>query len=292
MLTDEQKAKILAFQKDEITSYHLYHRLAKIIRDPHNAEVMRDMATTEMRHYQFWKKISQADVRPNFLQISFYILMVRVLGLTFSIKLAEKGEKAGAEGYEEFEPIVPGAAQLGKDEEEHEASLAGMIEEELLSYVGSIVLGLNDALVELTGTLAGLTLALQNGQLVAISGLITGIAAAFSMAASEFLSARADNDTRAGRSAVYTGVAYLATVVLLILPYLIIPQGGSGIFVSLAITLVIAILIILGFNFYVAVAKDLPFRRRFLEMLGISMGVAAFSFLVGLLVRSVFGIDV
>lgn len=291
-MEDWQKNKVISFQKEEITNYHLYSQLANTIKDVHNAQVIRDMAATEMNHYQFWKKISQVEVQPNQIQIFFFMLMARLLGLTFSIKLIEKAESVGAKEYEEFDAVIPGAAKLGKEEEEHEAALAAMIQEEFLSYVGSIVLGLNDALVELTGTLAGLTLALQNGKLVAISGLITGIAAAFSMAASEFLSARADNDAKAGRSAIYTGVAYLITVVLLILPYLVIPQTNSGIFISLAVTLVIAILIILGFNFYVSVAKELPFKQRFLEMLGISMGVAAFSFLVGLLVRSVFGIDV
>ncbi|GAP22611.1 VIT1/CCC1 transporter family protein [Leptolinea tardivitalis] len=291
MITEEQRSKIRQFQKDEITSHLLYKQLAKIIKDQNNARVIHEMSDTELRHYQFWKNVSNEDVQPNSIKIFFLILMVRILGLTFSIKLIERGEAAGAKEYAEFESVIPGAAQLGKDEEEHEEAMTAMIEEEFLSYVGSIVLGLNDALVELTGTLAGLTFALQSGQLVAVSGLITGIAAAFSMAASEFLSARADNDSKAGRSALYTGIAYIITVILLILPYLLVPQAGKGIFISLAITLLIAVLIILGFNFYVSVAKDLPFKQRFLEMLGISMGVSALSFIVGLIVRNVFGIE-
>jgi len=291
MITEEQKQKILNFQKDEMTSHLLYKQLAGLIKDKHNAEVIREMSDTEMRHYQFWKKVSGTEITPDRIKIFFLLLMTRILGLTFSIKLIERGEAAGAKEYAEFETVVPGAAQLGKDEEEHEEAMAGMIEEEFLSYVGSIVLGLNDALVELTGTLAGLTFALQSGQLVAVSGLITGIAAAFSMAASEFLSARADNNPKAGRSALYTGLAYIFTVILLIMPYLVVPQHGNGIFISLAITLTIAVLIILGFNFYVSVAKDLPFKQRFLEMFGISMGVSVLSFIVGIIVRNVFNID-
>lgn len=292
MIPEEQMKKILIYQKDEMTNYQLYKKVADLIKDPHNADVMREMADTELRHYEFWKAVSKRDVKPDVLKIYFLLVLVRLLGLTFSIKLLEKGEAAGAKEYAEFDSVIPGAAKLGEEEEEHENELAGMLREDFLSYVGSIVLGLNDALVELTGTLAGLTFALQSGQLVAVSGLITGIAAAFSMAASEFLSARADNDAKAGRSALYTGAAYLITVVLLILPYLLIPQGGNGIYISLAITLLIAILIILCFNFYVSVAKDLPFKQRFLEMLGISMGVSALSFIVGLIVRNVFGIEV
>jgi len=42
-----------------------------------------------------------------------------------------------------------------------------------------------------------------------------------------------------------------------------------------------AILIILVFNFYISVAKDLPFKQRFFEMAGISLGVAVISFIIG-----------
>ena len=164
-----------------------------------------------------------------------------------------------------------------------------MIEEERLNYVGSIVLGLNDALVELTGALAGLTFALQNGVLIATSGLITGIAASLSMAASEYLSKRAENDERALKSALYTGITYIITVALLILPYLLMPNKY---FISLIITLIIAVLIILIFNFYISVAKGLPFKSRFLEMAGISLGVAGLTFFIGFLVRITLGVSI
>lgn len=291
-MNEQQMRKIWEFQKDEITGYHLYDRLADRIKDPNNAKILREMSSAEFAHYHFWKKISGVDVPADIAKIFFYTLMFRLLGLTFSVKLMEKGEKAGVEEYEAFEAVVPGAAKLGHEEQEHEDALSAMIQEDFLSYIGSIVLGLNDAMVELTGTLAGLTFALQNGKLVAASGLITGIAAAFSMAASNYLSERAERNPNAGRSALYTGGAYLITVALLILPYLLVPQVNSGIYISLGLTLLVTIAIIFGFNFFISVAKDMPFKPRFLEMLGISMGVATFSFLVGLVVRKVFGVDV
>jgi VIT1/CCC1 family predicted Fe2+/Mn2+ transporter len=155
--------------------------------------------------------------------------------------------------------------------------------------VGSIVLGLNDALVELTGALAGLTFALQNASLIALAGLITGIAASFSMAASEYLSMKSEGETqRALKAALYTGAAYIVTVILLVIPYLVL----ANYFISLGVTLSVAVLIILFFNYYVSVAKDLDFRRRFLEMAGVSLGVAAFSFGVGYLIRIVLGVEV
>ena len=72
------------------------------------------------------------------------------------------------------------------------------------------------------------------------------------MAASDYLSSKAENNPRAKKSAVYTGVAYLITVILLILPYLLAPSK----FIALGLTLAIAVLIIFCFNYYVSVALE------------------------------------
>jgi VIT1/CCC1 family predicted Fe2+/Mn2+ transporter len=286
------KNDILRFQREELTGALLYGALAKTIKDKKNAQVLSDMAQAERGHYAFWKKISGVDVPAYGLRIFFLNLTARILGLTFALKLLEKVEKDAGEGYARVAHLVPEAVRIGQDEEAHEEALIAMIDEERLVYVGSIVLGLNDALVELTGTLAGLTFALQRGSIVAISGIITGIAAAFSMAASDYLASKAEGNPRAKKSAIYTGVAYLVTVILLVMPYLVLPQTGKWIYLSLGITLCIAIAIIAGFNYYLAVAKSQNFKAKFLEMAAISLGVAAFSFLVGLIVRAVFGVEV
>jgi VIT1/CCC1 family predicted Fe2+/Mn2+ transporter len=167
--------------------------------------------------------------------------------------------------------------------------MLGMLDEERLRYIGSVVLGLNDALIELTGALAGLTLALQNKQLIALTGSITGIAAAQSMAASEYLSTKAEGGSQQPlKAAFYTGMTYVVTVVLLIAPYLLLPNY----FVSLACTLSTAVLIIALFNFYISVAMDQPFKKRFAEMAILSLGVAGLSFLLGLALRVVLGVEV
>ena len=201
----------------------------------------------------------------------------------------EKGEEGAQKEYEQACEYIPEARQIVVDEDEHEKALIDLLEEKKLNYVGSIVLGLNDALVELTGTLAGLTFALQNTRLIAVAGLITGIAASFSMAASEYLSTKSEgNGANALASSIYTGLAYIGTVVVLILPYLLF----TNYFLCLAMTLSFAILVILFFNYYIAIAKDLNFRKRFWEMFTISMGVAAFTFGIGYLIRVFLGVDV
>jgi len=51
------------------------------------------------------------------------------------------------------------------------------------------------------------------------------------------------------------------------------------------------VVIIALFNFYISVAKNQPFGKRFFEMAGLSLGVAAFSFLIGFLISNWLGVD-
>lgn len=288
-LIEGTRNKVLGFQRTEITEYHIYSRLAKKVNSPENAQIMERIAKDELRHYNEWKKHSGQDIQPDWLKVWWYYLISRIFGYTFGIKLMEQGEEEAQKNYSEVASFIPDAERLQHEEDEHEERLIAMLSEERLEYAGSVVLGLNDALVELTGALAGLTLALQNTKLIALSGLITGIAAAMSMAASEYLSTRSENtDKHPVRAAVYTGIAYIGTVFLLILPYLLF----ENYFFDLAWSLVTAVIIIAVFNYYISVAKGEPFRERFLEMAGLSFGVAVFSFIIGYFIRIWLGIEV
>lgn len=288
-LNPDQIKLIKQFQKNEITEYYIYSRLSREIKSKKNAETLQRIGDDEMRHYLFWKEHSGVEVKPNKWKIFKFYWIARIFGITFGIKLMEKGEEGAQEAYKKACEFIPEAQQIVDDEDVHEKELIDMLEEKKLDYVGSIVLGLNDALVELTGTLAGLTFALQNTRLIAIAGLITGIAASFSMAASEYLSTKSeDNGGNALASSFYTGLAYIFTVIILIIPYFLF----TNYFVCLAMTMTFAVLVILFFNYYISVAKGLNFRKRFWEMFIISMGVAAFTFGIGYLIRIFLGVDI
>ena len=274
-------------QKVEITESVIYERLADAARDPRNAKVLRSIGEQEKQHAAIWRKAAGAEARPSRFKVFWVVLLARTFGLTFVLKRMERKEGTGSRYYEGLAAEFPQARKLGQEEAKHEKALLNMLDEELLQYVGSIVLGLNDALVELTGALAGFTLALGNTRIISLAGLITGISAAFSMAASDYLSSKAEGSPRAAKSALYTGAAYLATVIVLILPFLLL----SNKFLCLGITLAVVIAIIGLFNYYLSVAKDVDFKRRFLEMGAISLGVAAFSFFIGFLLKKALGIE-
>ncbi len=279
---------MLALQRNELTEHYIYKRLASNVAGVKNRRVLSQIADDELRHYNVWKVYTRQDVKPSRMKIWFFTLISTLFGLTFGIKLMERAEKNAGDVYSHLPSSIKELQGIVSDEEEHEQALIALLDEDRLKYTGSVVLGLNDALVELMGVLAGLTFALQNSRFVALTGIITGFAAALSMAASEYLSTKAEPGTKNPlKAAFYTGMAYIMTVVALITPYLVIPS----LYVALATAFGASICIIAFFNFYVSVAQDVPFKKRFMEMAVLSFGVAVLSFLAGMAARAVFGVE-
>ena len=283
-------AVIRKMQQSELTESVIYEKIAAFAKGDENKQTLLRLSREEKAHYLIWKKYTNQEMKPESLKVLKYTMIARTLGFTFAVKLMERGEENAQVEYDLLAREVAESTAIRQQEEEHEQALLAMLDEERLQYVGSMVLGLNDALVELTGSLAGFAFALQNTRLVALSGLIVGISATFSMASSEFLAARSEGRSDALKSCSYTGIAYLLTVIALIAPYLIFPE--TMFIPALLCMLGMVILIIAGFTYYTSVAQDQPFKSRFLEMALISVGVAVVSFVVGILAKMFLGVDV
>lgn len=157
-----------------------------------------------------------------------------------------------------------------------------MLTPEECNYNGAIVLGLNDALVELSGALVGLSFALVETQVIATVGLITGFAAAMSMAASEYLSAKEDHNKRPLKAATYTGIAYILAVIALVLPYFFF----DNVYTATAVMFSIVVLTIAGYTKYDSKIHNESFKSKFFEMLAITLSVSVISFLFGTLVKN------
>lgn len=282
--------KLLKIQSFEITEYYILKNVALSVKKDSVKAILHKLADYSKKHYDCLKEHTGQDIGENNLLVLGFVLLARITGLTFCIKLIEKRESSAVAIYKELSKTHPEFGALVKDEEENEKDARDLIDEEILKYIGSVVLGLNDALVELTGALAGFTLAMQNNRLIGSAGLITGIAASLSMASSEFLSTKSEKKTEKNpvKASIYTGIAYILTVLFLIFPYFI----SHNYIVSLCITLFNAALVILVFSFYASVAQETSFRKRFLENIGISFGIATISFLIGYLVRTFLHIQI
>jgi len=214
--------------------------------------------------------------------------IARVFGLSFGIKLIERVEESNMRALIELKAGIPEIERMIQEEEAFEHALLGLIEEDRLKYTSDIILGLSDALIELTGVLAGLTLALGNPKTIASVALITGLAASMSMTASQYLSAREEEGKNAVKSGLLTGFAYVLTVTMLIFPFFLLTNP----FVSLGLSFALVVLIVAAFAFYTSVAKDLPFRRRFLEMCTVCLSVAILNFGIGKAVKHYIGVDI
>jgi len=278
-----QKAQI-----DEEQGAILYEFMAKREKNEENKKLLEQMSKDEKNHAEVWKSISKKDLKPNKLEILWFKILTVVMGFTFVVKTMQRKENSAQYGYEKMKEELPEAAKMLEDERRHEKELYNMLDEERLHYIGAMVLGLNDALVELTGAIAGVTFALANTRLVALTGIITGVSATFSMAASNYLAERADNNPKALKSSIYTGMAYLVTVALLVLPYLLFPIHMYV--AAFAVMIVTVILIIMFFNYYISVAKEEPFFKNFATMAIISLSVALISYIIGALAKNVLGI--
>lgn len=287
-MTEQMRKKLIVFQRNEITESMVYARLANMEQNRQNREVLNQISAEESVHYQILKKYTGTEVAPDMRRVRHYCRVAKLFGLNFAIRSMESGEQNAYNNYADLAEF-PQLLSLAKEEQEHEKRLMDMINEERLSYMSSIVLGLNDALVEFTGALAGFTLALNDSGLIALTGSITGIAAALSMASSEYLATKSekDPDKRPVKAAVYTGIAYLITVALLVAPFILL----GNVITALCVMLLLALTIIGVFNYYYAVARGESFRKRFGEMAALSFSVAAISFLIGYLLKLFTGIE-
>ena len=282
MIDEKTLTAIKKFQQDEINDHVVYTQISENLENEDDAKKIHKLGADELIHTRFWEKYTGKVARPQKLWKWLFAFLSKALGYTFVIKLLETREEKTINAYKKLEGVIPGVDRLIRDEQEHEASLIDLLDEPHLHYSGSIVLGLNDALVELSGTLAGLTLAFQNTRMIALSGLVTGIAAALSMAASEYLSTRTEKSTKDPvKAAVFTGIAYIVTVAMLIFPYLIF----RNYFVALAVMMTTVFTIIAFFSFYMSVLRDEKFSKHFFSMAAISVGVALISFFFGSVIQ-------
>jgi len=222
VLNSKLKAKLIEIQEKEITEHAVYKTLSEMAKGK-NSEILKQISEDELRHYNEWKNYTQIEIRANRLSVLKYLIISKIFGLMFMMKLIEGNEEQAQASYSKVLEELPEAKQILAEEVEHEKLLIEMIDEKRLKYLSSIISGLNDALIELAGELAGFTFALQNTSLIGFAGLIAGIAQFLSSSASEmelYLTERTVENKEAIRKSFFEGSIYLITVFFLITPFL------------------------------------------------------------------------
>lgn len=155
--------------------------------------------------------------------------------------------------------------------------------------LGAIVLGMHDALVSTLGLVAGLVFASVNNYTIILTGIIASVAAGLSMMASQYLAEKANGKSEyATKQGLTTGLAYVLTSALLLLPFCFIRNS----FYAMGITYAIAVLIIVSFNMLKSRLRSESFWPHFLEMLIICSVVTIVAFFIGEFARLCFGIHI
>lgn len=278
--------KILKYQRNEITEHVLYAALAKRVKGK-NSEVLKKISADELRHYQYFKKVTGREVKPDRLKIILYRFISRIFGLTFTIKMMDNGEVQASHNYEDIEERLPGIKKIIQDEVGHEQALMGQIEEEALKHMGSMVLAINNSIQEITGIVVGLTFALANSLLVGKTAVISGLAATLAMVASEYLSQKSECEDASSpkKAALYTGMIYIFVVVSIVTPYFIFENP----YAALGVAICAVVLIVTAFTFFMSVVKNLDYKKALFEVSSITAGVVALSLVIGMAIRLIFG---
>ncbi len=279
---------------DEYQDYQVYSYLARHEKNPRLREIVSKLAEDELRHYEYWKNIIGRDCRKGVR--SSYLVMIRLMrrfmGLTFTLKWLERHEEEVVESYKRFLEYLEGEDRkrledIIRDEEEHENKLMASIEETMVKYMSFIVLGLADAIVEITGVHAGMLGVTTSTIIAGVTGLVVGFSAAISMASAAYLQAKHDVNRNPITSALMTGIAYIMAVVLLALPYF----ATHNMLIAFSASILAGVALISYFTYYSAIVFDRGFTREFLESTGLMLGTAFGAFLFGEALGRFFGLQ-
>jgi len=278
----------LEFQKGELTGHFLYKSLSERTSGK-NSALFGKVSKIELGHYNHWKKFTHKELKPDNFHIFYHLFLARLFGAVFTAKLLEREEISNQKKYLKTLRAEKMLEKAIEREENAELALIRQVSEESLQYAGSIMLGMGDAVVEFTGTLAGLAFALQNTSLIAIAGLIGGISASMSMASSEYLSKNASKEAQGNplKAAFYTGFVYFVVVFFLVLPNFLLHDAP----LAFAFTLLAAFIVVLAFTYFISITQELSFKRRLFETLLLCFGIALISFLIGTALKAVIGIS-
>jgi VIT1/CCC1 family predicted Fe2+/Mn2+ transporter len=278
---------------DELTDYTLYLRLAEI-QNGATVQVFKDLAAMEKRHLDFWQRFVP-DYRPKLKArlIRRALYLRRVFGTTFAIRYLERHESDSIKRYKAAAHLVPPEDKAAfdevlADEEHHEVEFASRIESSSVRYISFVVLGLADALVEITGIHAGSLGIYNKTEIAGLAGIIAGGAASLAMASAAYAQAKQGFKGSAGASAAYTGISYFITAIILATPYFLTGSQLEAISVSLTL----AVVIVTFASYYSSIISTKPFMRDYLELLLILFGVTVALYIFGSFIRAETGVTI
>ncbi len=281
---------------DEYTDYVVYKKLSGLGFEKRHrfSGTLKRLSGMEYGHYRFWiKYCPERKIGVSNLKVYFIILIRLLLGVTFAVKFLERHEMGTIKKYKEVANLIPqrDRSQFRKmvaDEVEHENIFVDQFDEPQIKYISFIVLGLADALVEIGGIHAGSLGIYNSTELAGLAGIIAGAAASIAMASAAYAQARTGFKGSATLSAIYTGISYFVTAVILATPYFLTKIMVD----ALTASLVLAVVLIAFISLYESVISGAAFRKQFIEITSIMFGATVALYLIGTVIRILTGITI
>src|SRR6267378_1571688 len=280
--------------RDEYTDGAVYQMLSRHEKNQSFKKALEDLARGEQSHYEFWKAYTPATpAKVNKLKVYFTLLLRLTLGLTFTMKFLERHEDTLHERYRQMVKNIPPADKarfeaMMEEEEHQESYLMGEIHEGRVKYMSFIVLGLADAVVEISGIHAGSLGIYNRTELAGIAGVVAGMAASIAMASAAYAQAKQGFEGSAKWSAIYTGVSYMLTAILLALPYFL----TVSMILALGTSLIIGVILVAMMTYYDTVISNREFKRQFGEIAGIILAASFALYIAGTIIRQLLGISI
>lgn len=285
---------MLEMCRDEFESHKIYKVLARLPLVNERIRVaLLKASEDEYRHYLFWRGVvGECKSSVSMLKILAFVAMFYLFGLTVLLKFLESKESMAIKIYGDVSWTGSGyekeLSRIIDDEERHEEEFAASISEARVRYISFITLGISDALVELTGIYTGALGAFENSVKAGLTGFLAGVAAAISMAIAAYSQAKHEAGKSPGYSALYTFIAYIATSILLALPYFLI----QNLYTAFTIMLVLAIAIVAYMTFYASVLQKVNYLREFALTTALILGVSLLLYILGSTLRKFLGIEI
>nr|WP_243665991.1 VIT1/CCC1 family protein [Vulcanisaeta sp. JCM 16159] len=188
--------EIVENYRDELTDAEIYAALARIENNSKLREELLKLSQYETGHAEFWKNIASqvgidvSNVKPSKFSVIYSVLIRRLFGLGFLVKLRESAEVEAIRRYGEMVrrkalgPYTDRLREILLDEVSHEEVFK---EEEsrfeaFIDNIRDAMYGMSDGLVEVLAAVAGLAPVVADPMLITLAGLIVGTAGTLSMA--------------------------------------------------------------------------------------------------------------
>lgn len=304
---------------DELFDLTLYKKIREIVPDD-LTPLFDQLIPTETKHLKFWQDFFSVDINEldfrRKLKLAVLTSVARIFGNLGTHLVLEAIEVYGVRKYitvwNKYKGTPTGEAvrKILEDEFQHEDEIVSSASERLIhpERVRDIFLGLNDGLVEILGAVSGFFAALSNIPAVIAASAAVAVAGSISMAAGAYGAMNSEKEVErveaakrefiegkvaeakagsssAAESASVVGVSYFFGALVPVLPVLL---GATNIFWSLGFAAVVMVFI----STVIAFLSGMRMRRRIVTNLVTLLIAVGITYAVGLLARSVFGINI